>query len=71
MTLNRERFFEIWSRCGGGERKDRIFDEIETHYLEPHRYYHTTAHIVFCLNELDKEFADFKLRGAELQNDAV
>jgi len=26
---------------------------------------------VFCLNELDKEFADFKLRGAELQHDAV
>ena len=71
MTLNRERFFEIWSRCGGGERKDRIFDEIETHYLEPHRYYHTTAHIVFCLGELDKVFADIRQREIPLQQDAV
>lgn len=70
MFLDRERFLDIWSRCGG-EEEDRIFDEIETHYREPHRHYHTTAHIVFCLNELDKAFADIKLRGAELQHDAV
>ena len=70
MILDRERFLDIWSRCGG-EEEDRIFDEIETHYREPHRHYHTTAHIVFCLNELDKAFADIKLRGTELQHDAV
>ncbi len=71
MTLDRERFFDIWSRCGGGEGEDRIFDELETHYREPHRHYHTTAHIVFCLDELDKVSADIKQRGAVLQQDAV
>ncbi len=70
MTLDRERFFDIWSRCGG-EEEDRIFDEIETHYREPHRHYHTTDHIMFCLDELDKVSADIKQRGAVLQQDAV
>ncbi len=71
MTLDRERFFDIWSRCGSGEGKDRIFDELEAHYLEPHRHYHTTDHIMFCLDELDKVSADIKQRGAVLQQDAV
>ena len=71
MVLDRQRFFDIWSRCGGGEEKACIFDEIETHYLEPHRYYHTTAHIVFCLDELDKVFSKFSPSEAVLQQDAV
>jgi len=71
MTLDRERFFDIWSRCGGGKGGDRIFDELEAHYLEPHRHYHTTGHIVFCLDKLDKVSTDIKQRGAELQQDAV
>ncbi len=71
MTLDRERFFDIWSRCGSGEGKDRIFDELEAHYLEPHRHYHTTGHIMFCLDELDKVSADIKQTGAVLQQDAV
>ena len=71
MTLDRERFFDIWSRCGGSEGKDHIFDELEAHYLEPHRHYHTTDHIMFCLDELDKVSADIKQRGAVLQQDAV
>ena len=71
MTLDRERFFDIWSRCGGSEGEDHIFDELEAHYLEPHRHYHTTGHIMFCLDELDKVSADIKQRGAVLQQDAV
>ena len=71
MTLDRERFFDIWSRCGGREGKGRIFDELEAHYLEPHRHYHTTGHIMFCLDELDKVSADIKQTGAVLQQDAV
>ena len=71
MTLDRVRFFDIWSRCGGREGKGRIFDELEAHYLEPHRHYHTTGHIMFCLDELDKVSADIKQRGAVLQQDAV
>ena len=71
MTLDRERFFDIWSRCGGSEGKDRVFDELEAHYLEPHRHYHTTGHIMFCLDELDMVSADIKQRGAVLQQDAV
>ena len=71
MTIDRERFFDIWSRCGGSEGKVRIFDELEAHYLEPHRYYHTTGHIMFCLDELDKVSAEIKQRGAVLQQDAV
>ncbi len=71
MTLDRERFFDIWSRCGGSEGKDHIFDELEAHYLEPHRHYHTTDHIMFCLDELDKVSADIKQTGAVLQQDAV
>ena len=71
MTIDRERFFDIWSRCGGSEGEDHIFDELEAHYLEPHRHYHTTGHIMFCLDELDKVSADIKQRGAVLQQDAV
>ena len=70
MILDRERFLDIWSRCGG-EEEDRIFDELEAHYLEPHRHYHTTGHIMFCLDELDKVSADIKQTGAVLQQDAV
>ena len=71
MVLDRERFFDIWSRCGGGGEKGPIFEEVETHYLEPHRHYHTAAHVVFCLRELDKVFVNINHSGAVSQQDTI
>ena len=46
------RFESLWSRCigaGAGE----VFDELVARYGEPHRRYHTGAHIEHCLCQLD------------------
>lgn len=50
--MDRKRFESLWSRCigaGAGE----VFDELVALYAEPHRRYHTGAHIEYCLRQLD------------------
>ena len=52
MVLNRRRFERLWSRSiGDGARA--VFDELDALYGEPHRRYHTTAHIEHCLRQFD------------------
>ena len=50
--MDRKRFERLWSRCIGAGA-GAVFDEIDTLYREPHRRYHTAAHIEHCLRQLD------------------
>ena len=50
--MDRKRFEALWShRIGDGA--GAVFDELEALYGEPHRRYHTTAHIEHCLRQFD------------------
>ena len=51
-VLDRKRFEELWERrIGAGA--SAVFDELEARYREPHRRYHTPAHLVHCLSCFD------------------
>lgn len=47
-----ERFCALWQRCSGTDAR-QVWEKLHAHYQEPHRYYHTFAHIAHCLDELD------------------
>jgi predicted metal-dependent HD superfamily phosphohydrolase len=47
-----ERFCTLWQRSSGTDA-DAVWEKLRTHYQEPHRHYHTLAHISHCLSELD------------------
>ena len=52
--MDRNRFVALWSRnCGHGDSAGDLFEGIERSYGEPHRRYHTGAHIVHCLKYFD------------------
>ena len=50
--LDRIRFERLWERRIG-EGAGAVFDELDALYREPHRRYHTAAHIVHCLRLFD------------------
>jgi predicted metal-dependent HD superfamily phosphohydrolase len=50
--LERARFERLIARLGG-RPAESAFGALAAAYDEPHRAYHTTAHIVACLAELD------------------
>ena len=50
--LDRKRFERLWERCIG-EGAGAVFDELDVLYREPHRRYHTPAHIEHCLRLFD------------------
>ena len=50
--MDRRRFESLWSRCIGAGA-GAVFDELAALYGEPHRHYHTGAHIEHCLRQLD------------------
>jgi predicted metal-dependent HD superfamily phosphohydrolase len=47
-----ERFSDLWQGCDGANA-DQVWQKLRSHYQEPHRYYHTLAHIDHCLGQLD------------------
>ena len=50
--LDRGRFEDLWGRrIGAGA--GAVFDELGARYGEPHRRYHTPAHLVHCLGCFD------------------
>ncbi len=54
--MDKHRFAELWSRCakdGSPDRSGECFDEIERHYNESHRCYHTPGHVKHCLGQFD------------------
>ena len=50
--MDRERFERLWSRRAG-TGAGAVFDELDARYGEPHRRYHTAAHIEHCLRCFD------------------
>ena len=50
--MDRTRFEALWRRCIGAGA-GAVFDELDALYREPHRRYHTAAHIEHCLGQLD------------------
>lgn len=48
------RFTALWERCAvNGATRVAIYEELMRHYTEPHRRYHTIAHIEHCLVQHD------------------
>ena len=50
--LDRQRFEGLWGRCIG-DGANAVFAELGALYEEPHRAYHTAAHIEHCLRQFD------------------
>lgn len=54
--LDAQRFYALWRRCRGSTEVPQaadVFAELARRYAEPHRHYHTPAHINHCLGQLD------------------
>jgi predicted metal-dependent HD superfamily phosphohydrolase len=57
-----ERFCDLWKACAGAD-PESMWQTLQEHYQEPHRYYHTLGHLAQCLSELDgakDHIAEFK-----------
>lgn len=54
--MDRERFEALWNRCrtaAGGADSATAWRAIDSGYREPHRRYHTPAHIEHCIGQFD------------------
>lgn len=47
-----QRFNDFWRDCSG-TNAGQVWRKLRSHYQEPHRYYHTLAHVEHCLSQLD------------------
>ncbi len=47
-----ERFCHLWQACDGADAGP-VWQKLQQHYTEPHRYYHNLKHLAHCLRELD------------------
>lgn len=47
------RFCALWQGCAG-VNAEQVWQSLSRHYQEPHRYYHTLAHLNHCLHQLDQ-----------------
>jgi predicted metal-dependent HD superfamily phosphohydrolase len=49
-----ERFVALWNRCAGANaRPEPVWHMLQQRYQEPHRHYHTLAHLSHCLGAMD------------------
>lgn len=48
-----ERWYDLWHLLNAEGNTDEPLRVLTTHYGEPHRAYHTLAHVQHCLTELD------------------
>jgi len=54
--MDKQRFEKLWLRCardGAAAKPQQCFAQVQQHYNEPHRRYHTPAHITHCLTQFD------------------
>jgi predicted metal-dependent HD superfamily phosphohydrolase len=51
--LSEQRFRDLWTRLGCRNDGSLQFAALERAYAEPHRAYHSTAHIEDCLQQFD------------------
>ena len=52
----RQRFCRLWEQCALSQVDSSavtVWDELVQHYNEPHRHYHTLAHLGYCMSQLD------------------
>jgi predicted metal-dependent HD superfamily phosphohydrolase len=50
----RDHWLSLWTRLGGNPAQaTRPYDRLVERYSEPHRHYHTLAHIQHCLEEFE------------------
>ncbi len=49
----RERWNHLWQRLGAASRPEPVWKQLVEAYTQPHRFYHTLAHIQDCLAQLD------------------
>jgi predicted metal-dependent HD superfamily phosphohydrolase len=49
-----ERWQTLWKKLNGKTRAEEVFHLLAAFYFEPHRAYHTLAHIRHCLDEFDR-----------------
>jgi predicted metal-dependent HD superfamily phosphohydrolase len=48
------RFCQLWRRCAVTDAPpEPVWESLQQHYQQPHRFYHTLAHLQHCLGELD------------------
>lgn len=49
-----QRFCNTWLRCSSIEAQAQpVWQMLQLHYKEPHRFYHSLGHLGHCLGELD------------------
>jgi len=49
-----DRFCDLWRRCAGATAApEPVWEMLQRHYTEPHRFYHSLNHLAQCLGELD------------------
>jgi predicted metal-dependent HD superfamily phosphohydrolase len=49
-----DRFCALWRRCAdAAAQPEPVWQMLQERYKEPHRFYHTLAHLNQCLGELD------------------
>lgn len=54
--MDKQRFEKLWLRCASDDAAataHECFAQVEGHYNEPHRRYHTPGHIAHCLEQFD------------------
>jgi len=68
-----ERFCRIWRRCTAADEAAAaaMFAEVAARYREPHRHYHTAAHIEECLTRMDSAVDSYPPRDADAVELAV
>lgn len=47
-----QRFCALWQGCDG-VNAEHVWRDLQSHYLESHRFYHNLSHLAHCLRELD------------------
>ncbi len=52
-TASLERWTKLWREIGAKDDGFAVYQELVSHYSEPHRHYHNLQHIGECLEELD------------------
>lgn len=56
VEVSEQRFLALWRRCAastGSVDGADVYRALARHYAEPHRRYHTIAHIEYCLGQFD------------------
>lgn len=58
QTRLRDRWMGLWSSLGHTGDPAALFEDLASRYSEPHRAYHTLAHLEHCFRELDAVLED-------------